>query len=47
MTTATGVGASPRYDLAALKCAHSLDLIVAASGVRLRRAGKGCYRLAR
>lgn len=43
MTTATGATAAKRYDLAALKRAHPLDLIVAASGVRLRRAGKGCY----
>lgn len=39
----TAAAAATRYDLAALKRAHPLDLVVAASGVRLRRAGKGCY----
>lgn len=43
MTTATAALAAMRHDVAALKRAHPLDLIVAASGVRLRRAGKGCY----
>ena len=40
--TTTGPGAA-RHDVAALKRAHPLDMVVAASGVRLRRAGKGCY----
>lgn len=43
MTMTNGADAAARHDVAALKRAHRLDKVVAASGVRLRRAGKGCY----